>query len=286
MPLYMSSFKRINFGIRPPLKQTADVLLKTDIPFDDENLEAFEKALWSAMWEQNPHWRESNGPPGATTGWSSVLGGREIKLISENDNRALAWHFPQEGWLCEDGETATVDADVAGRFSPDEILALQARYPGERHSQVTPKLLSEIYDKDGAPCRGVELQLRFDKFVVWGQGPRTEKTFLEVALANSGSGRWCFEFELPEPTQYWPDPREYERVKTWGWRIVYNGVGAGADWHLAESKEAALTAARADAVQQMRSGGHHDCGAYLATKHSVQLVEVRVPEDTAGASAL
>lgn len=67
--LWRTYFERINFNFAPQVKQTADVVFETEIPFDDDHLGAFEEAAWKAMWEQNPHWTNPQG------GWSSVLGG-------------------------------------------------------------------------------------------------------------------------------------------------------------------------------------------------------------------
>lgn len=70
---HVGAFERINFGYDPPLRQTADVLLVTDIPYDDGHLVEFEEAMWKAMWEQNPHWKDCKGPLPEHSGWSSVL---------------------------------------------------------------------------------------------------------------------------------------------------------------------------------------------------------------------
>ena len=83
---YKSFFERINFGFNPPLKQTADVVFCTDIPFDDEHIEEFEKVKWKAMWEQNPQWRNPSSPIGNGAGWSSVLGGHKNDKIEVSKN--------------------------------------------------------------------------------------------------------------------------------------------------------------------------------------------------------
>lgn len=82
MKTYKTKFERINFGYSPPLCQTADVVFQTDIPFEDGHLEEFECVVWDAMWKQNPHWKDPEGPLPDRAGWSSVLGGHDIKEIS------------------------------------------------------------------------------------------------------------------------------------------------------------------------------------------------------------
>ncbi len=82
MKLYRASFGRVNFHFTPPLRQSADVLLLTDTPFEDECLDRFDEELWAAMWEQNPHWEKPGGPYGLG-GWSSVSGGNDITEIEQ-----------------------------------------------------------------------------------------------------------------------------------------------------------------------------------------------------------
>lgn len=73
MKTYKVSFERINFGYKPTLNQTSDVVFQTDIPYEDENLEEFERIMWDEMWKQNPHWNKAEGPIPGRAGWSSVL---------------------------------------------------------------------------------------------------------------------------------------------------------------------------------------------------------------------
>lgn len=82
MARYRTSFQRINYGFDPPLRQTADVVFDCDIPDDDENIEAFEQIAWDVMFEQNPHWKDSEGPIPGLPGWSSVLGDNMYVKIS------------------------------------------------------------------------------------------------------------------------------------------------------------------------------------------------------------
>lgn len=81
--IWRTHFERHNFDFRPQLTQSADVVFETDIPFNnnDGNPEKFERAAWDAMWEQNPHWKDSRGPIANSKGWSSVFGGNTFKEV-------------------------------------------------------------------------------------------------------------------------------------------------------------------------------------------------------------
>lgn len=74
--LWMQTFSRMNFHYSPPLVQESDVLLDTELSPDTAE---FEKAMWAAMWKQNPHWLDPTG------GWSSVFqkGDWVIQVFSE-----------------------------------------------------------------------------------------------------------------------------------------------------------------------------------------------------------
>ena len=73
MSRYKVYCERLNFGFHPALKQTADVVFDTDVPCDDDHIEMWEKELWKAIWEQNPHWLNPKGPVAGAAGWSSVF---------------------------------------------------------------------------------------------------------------------------------------------------------------------------------------------------------------------
>ena len=73
MTMYRTLFYRLHCGFDPPLRQESEVLVVTDIPYEDGHLGEFEAALWEAMWVQNPHWKNPAGPNGTDKGWSSVL---------------------------------------------------------------------------------------------------------------------------------------------------------------------------------------------------------------------
>ena len=81
--MWRTTFERINFDFTPALRQTADVVFETEIPFDnyDGNPEKFEQAAWDAMWKQNPHWLNPSGPLSIGKGWSSVMGGNKFEQV-------------------------------------------------------------------------------------------------------------------------------------------------------------------------------------------------------------
>jgi hypothetical protein len=81
--LWKTTFLRYHFGYKPALVQSSDVVFDTDVPFNNEgdNSEKFEQAAWKAMWEQNPQWKNSNGPLITDSGWSSVGGGFKYDRI-------------------------------------------------------------------------------------------------------------------------------------------------------------------------------------------------------------
>jgi len=81
MATYKAFFERINFGFKPAIKQTAEVLFQTDIPYENETLDEFCEVMWKAVWEQNPHWHDPSSPLEKTAGWSSVMGGHKIEKI-------------------------------------------------------------------------------------------------------------------------------------------------------------------------------------------------------------
>lgn len=273
MALYRTSFERINFGISPPLKQTADVLVCTDIPWEDEHIEAFSEAVWAAMWEQNPHWTNPAGPTGSTTGWSSVLWNRTVTPVDEVANLALAWHIDHRAWLMADETTPTHDPDEAGRFNLEQMAALQARHPGERYSKIMPKKVSELYDSEGKPdCQSCKLQIRRDEYVFWGYGPRKTHYNMGLAVKRINFAGFNMDEEFKLPKSYGGDePQEYERKVCWAWRLHPEER-----WQFAESPEDADKAARAEAIEKMSSTGWRDAGAFFATKYRREVVDATV----------
>lgn len=273
MPLYKHTFERTNFGVTPPLKQSADVLLQTTIPFDDANIDAFEEAFWAAAYKQNPHWQDSAGPLGSPMGWSSVMTKGPIVCLDALSNLSFAWYIPAEAWLKADGASTTEDIEDAGRFSPEELIELQQRYPGERYSMVMANLVSAYFDKDGTPLHMPDFHLRYDDFVLWGYGPdaTTARAALAVSRINLVStGRFEYPFELPESNNS-PEhaPQEYSRCRSWGWRFGQDG-----SWKLAASREEALIAAKKEALCNMRETGYHNCGEWLALKYNCKEVVI------------
>ena len=262
-------------GFDPPLKQTADVLLRTDIPFDDEHLNAFEEALWAAMWEQNPHWKSQSAPAGLPSGWSHVMAGLKIQLIPENQTMAFAWHIPSRAWFTADGESCTVDIEQAGQFTNDEVLELQAKYPGERYSMVMPKLVREVFGEDGPFLGDSKFEVRYDEYVLWGYGERrVGYDRVSPSVTRMGSAKFKLErpFKLPEGFGKPNDAREYERKTAWAWRLFQDD-----SWHLTDSVATAEAEARAAALAYLRQDGGHDCSQWLAITHNRSVIDATVP---------
>jgi hypothetical protein len=262
MALFSAKFERTNYSLQPALTQTADVLLQTDIPFDDANLGAFERALWNAMWAQNPHWRDSRPPAGLCSNWSDVMGGTKIERIHESDTLNFAWHVTSGAWLKGDGTDTTEDVEEAGQFPNSAILELQARNPGPRFPLVMAKPVREVYDEAGPILGGCCFQLRYDEYVIWGRGPRLEGCERVSPSAVTWTvGRLVTRraFTLPK----FPDAQEYERKTCWAWRLSLQD-----DWALADSADAAEADARKFALASMQETGAHDCSAWLAIKHN------------------
>ena len=87
MKTYRTQFERVNFDFDPPLRQKADVVFQTNIPYDDEHINEFDAVVWDAMWTQNPHWmdRSLSKPIDGYAGWSSVMGGHKITEVVDKD---------------------------------------------------------------------------------------------------------------------------------------------------------------------------------------------------------
>lgn len=75
MALYRVTFERLNFGFEPALTQSSDVVFSFNGSIDDEGIE---EAAWNVMWEQNPHWKNPEGPVEGRNGWSSVFCGNKF----------------------------------------------------------------------------------------------------------------------------------------------------------------------------------------------------------------
>ena len=87
MAVWRTQFERINFDFDPPLKQVADVVFETDVPYDDDHINEFDAIAWDAMWKQNPHWadRDLLKPIEGFAGWSSVMGGHKFEKVEDKD---------------------------------------------------------------------------------------------------------------------------------------------------------------------------------------------------------
>ncbi|MDO9177134.1 MAG: hypothetical protein Q7U16_02230, partial [Agitococcus sp.] len=236
MPTYRAFFERLNFGVSPPLKQTADVIFHTDISDEDATCEAFDAVIWAAMWEQNSHWTNPAGPACLTTGWSSVMLRGKVECIDADALASLAWHTKLQGWLIADGATVTDDPDLAYHYSPTELIALEANKPVGQRSVIQSKLISEIYGKHGDNDSRITLQLIQDTFIRWGYGPE-ELSIVHVDRASSECAGHTLHFHLPPASDGpagLPPAQEYERRVSWAWRFVHE---CGGSWTLAESEE-------------------------------------------------
>lgn len=77
---YAQRFKRFNGNTVAVLEETVVVILETTLSTSDDEIGAFDRAMWAALWEQYPSWvcpyHQSNPPPNKFEklrhGWSSV----------------------------------------------------------------------------------------------------------------------------------------------------------------------------------------------------------------------
>lgn len=273
MPRYRTNFERINFGVNPPLKQTADVLFVTDVPFDDKNIDAFTQAAWTACYEQNPHWQDPKGPTGVNSGWSSVLGGYTFTKIDEDLNTCVIWHVASESWLKQDGVSFTEDVEEAGKFSQDELATLRKQHNGPRYPSLVPKFWKEVLAEKASTENDFKLELVEDEFVLWGYGDLVYGDYLHVDRARTHiTDDFSIDFELPKEGNHMGEPREFQRRMSWAWRFT-NGSG-GNNWKLANSKEAALDDAKEVALKNMRSTGYRNCLQWLAYKNIAPSAEM------------
>jgi hypothetical protein len=262
MPYYRTHFERLNFGVSPALKQTADVMFHTDLT-DVADIDAM---AWEAMREQNPHWNNPAGPACLANGWSSVMGGNAIERMDSDTVLSLAWHCGLAGWLMPDETTLTMDPDLAGRFSPLQVLALNKKYPGERSPAVQALLVLEVYGTAGNKQTRATLQIVHESFVLWGYGPQgTGAVHIEKAGVKI-QGHYL-PFELPDASGTLPLPQVYETRTCYGWRFIQAHVADS--WKLADSEASALQAAQESAIAQMRQSGHRHCCSFFATKQYV-----------------
>ena len=78
-------------------------------------------------------------------------------------------------------------------------------------------------------------------FVKWGYGPRRPDSVIHVDRLRTRFNHplMYFSFELPEKTKNSPAPQEYERGKTFGWRLVSTTGHGSIGWYLADTHEQA-----------------------------------------------
>lgn len=68
---YKTTFNRFHPG-KQWQKQEVEILVETDIPFDDEHLAEFEQLFWDKLFELHPDWGEGL-PLIDGRGWSSAF---------------------------------------------------------------------------------------------------------------------------------------------------------------------------------------------------------------------
>ena len=189
---------------------------------------------------------------------------REQRDVAGATDLVVAWHYASKCWLMADGKTTTEDVDLAGWFTKAQFAELEKQYPGPRYPGVTSHEVQEIFGPNDERKTMGELQIRESEFVVWGYGPRRPGSEYVAQARSSLTPHYTMHFKLPEEPMGDLVPQEYERRRSWAWQFVFQ-VGEG--WHLAESQEAALEAAKASALREMRETGHHYCFAWLVAKH-------------------
>lgn len=123
---------------------------------------------------------------------------------------------------------------------------------GERkHTQVLASLV-ELAISDW------HVQLYYGEWIIWGYGPPDAHGGGEhIAPAQVSLGKrikTVIEFKLPEAYDIARAPQEYKRKTCWGWTIRTNDLIHSCGKHLADSREAAIEAARAYAKDSDQSG--------------------------------
>lgn len=183
----------------------------------------------------------------------------------------FAWYSP-EAWFKPNGTTTTYDIEEAGRFTAEEISALKKLYPyGKDFSSVSAKPVSDIFQADGTPHNDKVFEIRYDEFVLWGYGNQDEhiasERRVEISLAFEQASDGSKIAFSPPGARGRDTPQEYERCKTWAWRL-----SPGMGWQLADSVEDAEAAARRYAVQLVRHS--QDCTLMLAIRHNRKVINV------------
>jgi hypothetical protein len=71
--LWAQHFSRQNFYVNPPLEEMVCVIFETDIPHDDEHIEAFVEDCYNALHKQYPGWacpyHQGKPPPTDFENW-------------------------------------------------------------------------------------------------------------------------------------------------------------------------------------------------------------------------
>lgn len=79
MKKYKTTFNRFHSG-KEWQEQNVEIVVETDIPFDDENLEEFEQLFWNKLFELYPDWGKGL-PKINDRGWSSALSSGRFTLV-------------------------------------------------------------------------------------------------------------------------------------------------------------------------------------------------------------
>lgn len=70
---FTQHFTRQNFNMRPPLDEEVCVVFETDIPYDNDHIEEFDRLVWNELFRQYPIWRcpyhSQNPPPNDLEKW-------------------------------------------------------------------------------------------------------------------------------------------------------------------------------------------------------------------------
>ena len=186
MAIWRKAFERISFDFDPPVKQTADVVFETDIPFDDDHIVEFEEAAWGAMWEQNPHWADDKlcKPHPDFAGFSSVLS--KGPYVEVKDNPELAPYFelgtPGDG-KPRIGETFKVKGrdDEKYGYRVTGFYKTYVRNPKEFDTDAfLNKLIGDILEEERAKMTA-EQRKRKDEMIKVIQCSREEAEFVSGA---------------------------------------------------------------------------------------------------------
>jgi len=152
--LYIQQFERVNFDFRPALRQTADVAFYSEFEDSHEHLGDLEAQAFAAMWRQNPHWKDSEGPLEEYGGWSSVLtvGGR--RLVEEQPLEDLG--TPGEG-KPRIGEIFVYKNDPTRRYRVEGFCKEFVRKP--RKDAILDEIFQDIESRKSPEQKAREAKL-------------------------------------------------------------------------------------------------------------------------------